>query len=242
MNAAAGPERDDSDVGGAGAAESAGMASTSGDEPLPGNDRWFSTELSATLIAAEYRAIDQALRPAAPVVQSFDPTPYPAEALARARAFWLDMLRNEYESAAVLVDLAVQLRAINATIDVQTVALRMAQDELRHAAICWRVVEALGGAARIPAPPAPPPAVHEGCSPDEGVLRTVIVACCLSEMSSVVRLMKRHAATSDPFIRDAVRLLLADERLHAQFGFQYLESRWAWIAERPDVRRRIGST
>ena len=53
--------------------------------------------------------------------------------------------------------------------------------------------------------------------------------------------MKRHATTSDPFIRDAVRLLLADERLHAQFGFQYLESRRAWIAARPDVRRSLAT-
>ncbi len=57
------------------------------------------------------------------------------------------------------------------------------------------------------------------CGAAENALRFVIFGCCLSEMVNAARL----AETTDPFVRDAYRSLLADQRLHAQFGFFYLE-------------------
>jgi hypothetical protein len=68
----------------------------------------------------------------------------------------------------------------------------------------------------------------------------IIYGCCLSETVNVARLVKSVGEVGDPFIRDAFRLLLADERLHAQFGFHYLESRRAWLNARPEVARSLG--
>ena len=125
------------------------------------------------------------------------------------------------------------------TLDVQGVALRMAGDELRHTAIAARVVERLGGEARISPRPHQRARPHADCGPEENVLRAVIYGSCLSETVNAARLVERCADTTDPFVRDAYRLLLADERLHSQFGFHYLEVRRAWLADREDVRRSL---
>lgn len=203
--------------------------------PAEPEGRWLTAALSGTPIADEYHFVDAALRPCEPMAHTFDPSRHPAEVIEKARGWWLEAMRSEYESVSVFIDLAIQLRQIAAPLDVQTVVLRMAQDELRHAAICARVVEAMGGEAKIPAGPLPRAMPHPDCGGDESVLREIIHGSCLSELVNVARLAKSVGEVGDPFVRDAFRLLLADERLHAQFGFHYLESRRAWLAAHPEM-------
>jgi hypothetical protein len=206
---------------------------------LPSVPIRLTAALSRTPIADEYRIVDQALQSCTPPSTRFESARYAPDLLEKARLHWNDLMRVEYESASVFVDLATQVREIHATIDVQVVILRMAQDELRHAAHCARVVEALGGEACVSEPTPRHATRHPDCSPEESVLRNVIYACCLSEMVNAARFAKRISETSDPFMRDALRSLLAEERLHAQFGFFYLESRRPWLDAHPDVRESL---
>ncbi len=208
--------------------------------PAEPDERWLTAALSGTPIAEEYRFVDAALRPCKPTADTFDPSRHSAEAIQKARRWWLTAMRSEYESASVFIDMATQLRQIASPLDVQTVVLRMAQDELRHAAICARVVEAMVGEAKISAGPLPRTMPHPDCSADESVLREIIYGCCLSETVNVARLAKSVGEVGDPFVRDAFRLLLADERLHAQFGFFYLESRRLWLDAHPEIVRSLG--
>jgi hypothetical protein len=208
--------------------------------PVEPDERWLTAAPSGTPIADESRFVDVALRPCEPLVHAFDPLRHPPEALQKARRWWLSAMQSEYESASVFIDMATQLRQIASPLDVQTVVLRMAQDELRHAAICARVVEAMGGQAKIPAGPLPRATPHPDCGADESVLREIIHGCCLCEMVNVARLAKSVGEVGDPFVRDAFRLLLADERLHAQFGFHYLESRRPWLEAHPEIARSLG--
>jgi hypothetical protein len=208
--------------------------------PLEPEQRWLTAALSGTPIADEYRFVDVALRPCEPTSHTFDPSRHRPEAIQKAQRWWLAAMRSEYESASVFIDMATQLRQIASPLDVQTVVLRMAQDELRHAAICARVVEALGGEAKISAGRLPRTMPHPDCGADESVLREIIHGCCLSETVNVARLAKSVGEVGDPFIRDAFRLLLADERLHAQFGFYYLESRRTWLDAHPEIVRSLG--
>jgi hypothetical protein len=211
-----------------------------GTEPSsPSEERWFTATLSDTPIADEYRALESALRQCEPIGCDFDPSPYPVDVVQKAQRWWLAMMRSEYESSSGFVDLAMQFREIDAPLDFQVVVLRMGQDELRHAAICAQVVDGMGGEPRILAPAVRRSAPHTDCGPEEAALRTVIFGCCLSETVNAARLAKRFADASDPFVREAIRQLLADERLHAQFGFYYLESRRRWLEARPEVRRSL---
>jgi hypothetical protein len=202
--------------------------------------RWLTATLSETPIADEYRFVDSALRQCEPMELVFDPSRHAPEVIDEARRWWLAAMRAEYDSASTFIDMATQVRQIAEPLDVQTVVLRMAQDELRHAAICGRVIEALGGEAKIPAVSRPRAGLHRDCTAEESVLRTINYVCCLSEMVNVVRLAKNLGEVTDPFIRDAFRLLLADERLHAQFGFHYLAHRGAWLEARPEIARSLG--
>ena len=208
--------------------------------PAESEQRWLTAALSGTPIADESRFVDLALRPCEPLVHAFDPSRHAPEVIQKARRWWLAAMQSEYESASVFIDLATQLRQIASPLDVQTVVLRMAQDELRHAAICARVIEAMGGEAKIPAGPLPRATPHPDCGADESVLREIVYGCCLSEMVNVARLAKSVGEVGDPFVRDAFRLLLADERLHAQFGFHYLESRRAWLNAHPEIAHSLG--
>lgn len=202
--------------------------------------RWLTGALSGTPIADEYRFIDAVLRPCEPLAHAFDSSHHSTEVIEKARRWWLAAMQSEYESASVFIDMATQLRQIASPLDVQTVVLRMAQDELRHAGICARVVEAMGGEAKIPAGPLPRAMPHPDCGADESVLREVIYGSCLSELVNVARLTKSVGEVGDPFVRDAFRLLLADERLHAQFGFHYLESRRPWLDAHPEIVYSLG--
>jgi hypothetical protein len=200
---------------------------------------WVSADLSAGALAAEYRTVVSALRRCQPIEQPFDPTPYPTEVIEVARLWWAKMMRTEYESSSVFVDLALQVRQIDASLDVQTAVLRMAQEELHHADICAGVLKTLGAEATIPSPPMLRLATDPGCSIDESVLRNVIYCCCLGETVNAARLAKRISETRDPFMRETFRQLAADERFHAQFGFLYLETQREWLSARADVRRSL---
>lgn len=207
--------------------------------PDSSRTRWVSGRLSDGGIADEYRAATSALRRCEPRAVAFDPTPYAPELLDAASQWWRRTMRTEYESASVLTDLALQMRLIDAPLDVQAAVLRMAHDELRHAELCARVLEALGAEGRIPAPPVQRLPIHPDCSLEETVLRSVIYCCCLGETVSAARLAKALGEVRDPFVREAFRQLAADEQFHARFGFEYLETRRDWLADRPEVRRSL---
>jgi hypothetical protein len=196
-------------------------------------------DLSRTALADEYRTIDAAFRPRANTKLTFDPTRHDPAILERARKSWAASASVEYNSATTFIEMAVGLRSLGDPVDVQAVALRLAQDELRHAIVCADVVRAMGGDAVFAGPNEDQMGPHADCGPEENALRSVIFGCCLSEMVSAARLAKRYAETGDGFVREAYRSLLADERLHAQFGFFYLEYRRDWLRDRPELRRSL---
>jgi hypothetical protein len=172
--------------------------------------RQVSATLTSGALATEYRTIISALRRCEPVLQRFDPAAYSADVIEAARIWWSKMMRTEYESSSVFVDLALQMRQIDAPFDVQSAVLRMAHEELRHAELCAGVLESLGVEAKIPAPPVLRLATHPGCPIEESVLRNVIYCCCLGETINAARLAKRIGETRDPFMRETFRQLAAD--------------------------------
>lgn len=191
---------------------------------------------SETPIEKEYRALDDGIRRTQVLVPTFDASLYDPGAVATARHAWTMRMAAEHRSTAVFGALALQLIEANASIDAKVVMLRMAQDELRHTETCGLVVQALGGEGSCMVDVSVAPlATHAGCSPEERALRNVIYTTCLSEMIAIARLVDEVETTRDPFLRDAARRLLADEVLHGQFGFHYLEAWRPWLAARSDV-------
>lgn len=195
---------------------------------------------SGTPIEKEYRLVDEGIRRTEALVPAFDSKAYDARAVAVVREGWSFRMAAEHRSTAVFGALALQLIEANAPLDSKVVMLRMAQDELRHTETCGEVVRALGGEPVVETDVSVAPlATHRGTSPEERALRNVIYTTCMSEMIAVARLVDELDSTRDPFLRDATRRLLADEVLHGQFGFHYLESARPWLEAHPDVIRSL---
>lgn len=147
---------------------------------------------------------------------------YHPEAIALARANWLDRMVHEHESASVFSGCLPHLMAAGAPLDVKTTLMRCAIDELRHAGLCGQVVEFLGGEPLASANlvvGAPP--VHKDCSARVGALRNVIFAS-LSETISVALLTAEREVVTEPFLKRVLKQLSGDEILHARVGWIYL--------------------
>jgi hypothetical protein len=195
---------------------------------------------AATALDKEYRRMADAAARCAPVAEAFDAARYEPAAVAAARAMWTTRAVAEFRSASLFSDLATQLTEAGAGLAPIGIAMGMAQDEIRHAEIGMRAVVALGGERAA----ALPPDVQRlprfpGKSPEERAIRNVIFGCCLSEIVNCARLVDFVDHTEDPFLRDATRQLLADEIIHAKFGFLYLEEQRPWLDANPDARASI---
>lgn len=158
------------------------------------------------------------------------------EGLAAARVFWSARMMAEHRSVQVFTQLALQLLDANALLDATAVTLRMAADELLHTETCGKMVEALGRPPFIETDvEVVPIATHAGCTPEQRALRNVVYATCLSEMVAVARLADSLELATDPAARSAIRSILADEVLHGQFGFLYLEGASTTDEHRADL-------
>lgn len=196
-------------------------------------------EPGTTPIAAEYRAriASAARRPTER--GTFEREAWDPASVREAAARWKKRMTDEYGSTTVFSALVAQLVEANATLDTSAVVLEMAQDEFRHAEICGQVVSALGGAARCERDTSVRPiAVHAGCSPEERALRNVLVTS-VSETYSCSFFVASLERMTDPYLRSVTRELLADEVLHARFGFYYLQAWSDWLATLPEVRASI---
>jgi len=190
--------------------------------------------------AKEYREVTAGMQRCARIGVPFDRGAYDSAAIAEARVQWRRRMTSEYRSTAVFSGLAAQLMEANAPIDCTTVVLRLAQDELRHAALCGETLAALGDEPVAPIPAdVPPLARHAGVTPEERALRNVLYGSCLSEMVNTSRFVDTLDTMTDPFLRDITRVLLSDEIMHAQFGFLYLEVHKEWLERHPEVRASL---
>ena len=203
----------------------------------------LSATLSSTPLADESRAYDRALDRIAPSRHVFDASLYAPESVRTVAQQWRYRMAFEHRSSMVFSQLAQQLYEANASLDAKIVMLRMASDELRHTGTCAAVIEALdptGGAPSVEVDLAVAPlARHGNATPKERALRNVIYTTCMSEMVACARFVATLDRTTDPFLRDAMRRLLADEVLHGQFGFHYLASEREWLAKNDTERRSI---
>lgn len=136
---------------------------------------------------------------------------------------WRDRMVNEHRSAAVFAGLVPQLIEASSTIDVQTVALRAATDEIYHATLCGEVVRAFGGEPVASAEPSllrmPE---HPGLSALERAVRNVTFVGCLSETVAVALISEERELSEEPFVRATLDRILPDEVAHARLGWLYL--------------------
>ncbi len=192
-------------------------------------------------LAREHRDALSGIARTKSLVETFDASPYTPAALEKARKMWRIRLLSEYRSTAVFTAMVPQLMEARAPIEATSVVLRMAQDEVAHGEICANALVALGETPTLDAPIVSAPlALHKGRSPAERALRNVMYGCALTEVVNCARFVDTLEQMSDPYFSDVTRRLLADERLHGQFGFFYLELCRPWLDADEETRAALG--
>lgn len=188
-------------------------------------------------IRREYAAIRAGLARVSPTSLAFEPSAHDPAVVARLRTRWMKQLGDEHRSTFVFSALATQLAEAGASIETVAVMLRMAQDELRHTETCAVTLRSLGGASPAPTVDAAPRlAGHAGASPKQRALRNVLLTTCISEMHAVASFVAALDVVEEPFLRAKTREILADEVLHGEFGFAYLEELRGWLEDSPTER------
>jgi hypothetical protein len=188
-----------------------------------------SLEPSRGPLRAEHDRILRSLRrgadapiahaPEAIAIEALDP-----RAVEASRRVWSRRMIHEHASSAVFARLVPQLMECGASLEHCTSALRMAQDELHHGALCADVVRALGGEPRLPptVTTAPLPE-HAGCGPLERALRNVLFVGCLAETVAVASTAEEREQTREPYVLRVITQISADEVLHARFGWSFVK-------------------
>ena len=150
-------------------------------------------------------------------VEAYDPV-----ALGAARKVWRQRMVNEHHSAAVFSAMLPQMMACGAALPFKTTLMRMAMDELRHGALCARVVAALGGEPTVEVSLRTQPLPeHPGCTPLETALRNSMFVGCLAETVAVAFTAEERERTQEPFVKAVITQISADESLHARFGWAF---------------------
>ncbi len=152
---------------------------------------------------------------------------YSPRAIELAVASWRLRALHEHQSSAVFARLLPQLIEAEASIEYETTVLRMAMDEIHHAALCASVVELLGADPTVEADLATKPLPeHADASRLECALRNVMFVGCMSETIALALLTEERELTTEPAIRHVVAQLAADETLHAKLGWSFLAETW----------------
>ena len=141
-----------------------------------------------------------------------------------AVAVWHGRAEAELRASGSFEHVAGELEGAAAPAELIALARRAVADELRHAAICWRVACAFAGAT-LPAPrrlPVQIPALAGASEPLRRILH-VIGMSCLNETTGSAFLEVCRDGARGPLVCTALHELLTDEIDHARLG-------WAFVA------------
>ncbi len=154
---------------------------------------------------------------------------------------WRMRMVNEHRSSSVFAQLAPQLMEASSPLAMQTVTLRMALDELHHAALCGRVIEALGADPSASAEPdlRPLPRHPDARSPVERALRNALFVGCLAETVAVALVSHERELAREGLVRWTLDQILGDEVSHARFGWQFVAEALPTLD--PEARDRTGA-
>jgi hypothetical protein len=150
----------------------------------------------------------------------------------RVRTEWLRRVEAEYRSASIVQHLTLWLMQIGASPDLVHIGLRIAADEMKHAAMSHRCYVAAGGQA-APVLPRESLGLHAraGEPLERDVLRVVVETFCLGETVAVPLFKLLRDGATVPVAKRALDRILVDEVRHRDFGWICLD----WLLCEPDA-------
>ena len=166
--------------------------------------------------------------------EGFEPESYEEEMVEQARQEWASRAVAEYYSTAQFGQLLHRLCQMGAPVELIGAATRLATDECRHAELCARLADELGGRAGFEVE-AGPLSLHDEIEDRPlAVYRTILQVCCFGETLSVPVLEAMHVVANDPLVEEIAGIIAADEGYHMNFGWEAME----WMTPKLDDSQR----
>jgi hypothetical protein len=159
----------------------------------------------------------------------------PAEPDEEAAAYWARQGQLEHASVAAFGQLILDLLRLGAPAELVDRAGEALRDEVRHAELCFGLAARFGGRPVGPGPLSLP--ARRG---RPSLTRLAVDAWrdgCLGETGSVGVAAAQLAGATDPVVRGAVAVILADESRHAALSWDLVA--WAIATGGERVRRAV---
>jgi rubrerythrin len=164
-----------------------------------------------------------------------------------ARMYWSRRAWGEYGAISESPALQIRFCSDRCVPDMALFFTIRSQEESRHAEVCYRMAEALGGYFEEPAATA-----FQGSVATHGIRRmaldptislegTIAALVCAAEEIAFDVFRHLIEITTNPVARQVARMILRDEVRHCAFGWAYLEQRMPQLsdAEREGVRQAV---
>lgn len=151
--------------------------------------------------------------------KAFDPT-----LLEEAQATWLERFQTEFRSVQIMIRFLTESVGAGDPIDIYAGGADLIADEIRHAALCAGVTEALGTQAIFPSPiHLQEPEAYLQAPMGERALHTAISMLGINETISSGYIEDLQQRCQQPVIREVLNRTIEDEEGHHGFGWSYIE-------------------
>lgn len=166
--------------------------------------------------------------------EALDADAYDDEKVERARRKWAERSAAEYYSTSQFAQLLHRLCRVGAPVEMIGAATRLGTDECRHAELCARVADRLGGRDGFDIHSEQLSLYDDTDDKWLAIYRTILKVCGFGETISVPMLKAIHVAANDPVAEQVAEIIAADEGYHMNFGWEALE----WMTPRLDDEQR----
>lgn len=175
----------------------------------------------------------------------FDPEAWPTHLIELARAVWADRVRTEFRSIQIMNRFLADVLEAGDPLDVYAGAVDFVADEVRHVALCARLVEAMGDRPSFPLELALERSAGLASAPAPArALNTAIGMLCINETISVAFISDLADRCTEPTVGAVLRATLADEAHHGEWGWTYAQKSLQRfdVPSRPGWRRLAADT
>lgn len=166
--------------------------------------------------------------------EAFDPDRYDDETLEQAREEWSMRATAEYYSTSQFAQLLHRLCRLGAPLELTGAATRLATDECRHAELCAKFADCLGGREGYDVESGNLSLYDDTDDEQLAIYRTILEVCGFGETLSVPILQAMHVVANDPVAEPVTEIIAADEGYHMNFGWEALE----WMTSKLDDDQR----
>lgn len=169
--------------------------------------------------------------------EQFELERYDPELVEFSRHQWAGRAVAEYHSTAQFAQLITRLTHLGAPVELIGAATRLITDECRHAELCARMADLLGGRGDHHVPQRGLSLLEEEADPWLQIALSVLEVCCFGETLSIPMLESIEMVATDETPRAIARIIAADEEYHSRYGWEVM----AWLMPRlkPKQRARI---